>query len=414
MMSKDRFVQVFEHEKLRVTKEGVFKEHHLEQLIRFNEKNRNRYFKVIHNGIQCTQYVGVIQVDGLTIEILPKTDRSNQADTKKWQQVLLQMLSICNGMRVETSTKAHLKKKHNSVLQVYIDVYLTELEKLIRLGLIKKYSRVQRNQPALKGKLLVSAHIRKNLIKKELLYCEHTVYDKNHILHRILLKGLNIIEHLIPAKERNRIRNIQFYFQGVRDLPISTSSIKQLQLHRKSQSYSNALELAKMFIFRYVPDLNYGKDRLFALLFDMNTLWEEYIFRILQRYKPDGYKVSFQNVKRFWEYKTIRPDIVIRDGQNNNFIIDTKWKMNAFKNPSDQDLKQIFTYNLLWGAEKSLLIYPNEHKEVNTFEGKYHYLPAEFENHSCQQVLVSIVNNHMQLESESISKVIWSLITKNN
>lgn len=413
-MSKGRFIQVFEHQKLRVGREGVFEKHHLEQLIRFNEKNRNRYFNIIHNGIQCTQYVGVIQVDDLTIEILPKIDRSDQGDTKKWQQVLLQMLTICNGMKVETSTKAFLEKKHNSVLQVYIDIYLTELEKLIRLGLIKKYGRVQRNQSALKGKLVVVAHIRNNLFKKERLYCEHTVYDRDHLLHRILLKGLNIIEHLTPASQRNRIRTIQFYFQEVKDFPIRNSSIKRLQLHRKSQSYANALELAKMFIFRYMPDLNYGKDRLFALLFDMNALWEEYTYRILQQYKPEGYKVSFQDVKRFWEYKTIRPDIVIRDPHRNTFIIDAKWKLHAYKNPAADDLKQMFAYNLLWRAEKSVLVYPNNQDHINTLEGKYHYLPPDFANNSCQQAFVSVVKDDGFLDSECAAKAIFSLLHSKN
>lgn len=409
-MSKARFIQVFEHQKLKVDKEKVFEKHHLEQLIRFNEKNENRYFKVIHNGIQCLQYVGVIQVNDLTIEILPKTDRSDHADKQKWQQVLLEMLSICRGMRVETSTKAYLKKKHNSVLHVYISIYLSELENLIRLGLIKKYNRIQRNQSALKGKLLVTKHIRNNLITKERLYCEHEIYTKNHLLHQVLLKGLNVVEPLLSINERNRIQNIRYYFQGIKDVSIGNSTIQKIRLHRKSKSYTNALELAKMFIFQYVPDLNFGNGQLFALLFDMNVLWEEYIYRALQRYKPDGYMVSFQNAKRFWEHKTIRPDIVIRNTNNDIFIIDAKWKLHQYKNPSDSDLKQMFAYNLLWGAEKSVLVYPNQFEGTVTFSGEYHYSPRGSRQNSCEQIFVSVLKNHSVLDSESIAKDIYSLL----
>ena len=33
----------------------------------------------------------------------------------------------------------------------------------------------------------------------------------------------------------------------------------------------------------------------------MNALWEEYIFRILQKTQTDEMEVSFQNSDKFWE-----------------------------------------------------------------------------------------------------------------
>ena len=95
---------------------------------------------------------------------------------------------------------------------------------------------------------------------------------------------------------------------------------------------------------------------MLTLLFDMNKLWEEYIYRILQKHKPENYSVSPQNSTKFWEHKTIRPDIVIKDDKGEQFVIDTKWKIVDSNNPSDDDLKQMFTYNLYWKAEKSMLL----------------------------------------------------------
>ena len=117
--------------------------------------------------------------------------------------------------------------------------------------------------------------------------------------------------------------------------------------------------------------MNYGSEHLLTLLFDMNALWEEYIFRILQKHKTDEMQLSFQNSDKFWENKSIRPDIVLKTNQE-TFVIDTKWKIIEANNASDEDLKQMFVYNLHWKAEKALLLYPKIQQTDSHF-GLFHY-----------------------------------------
>lgn len=103
----------------------------------------------------------------------------------------------------------------------------------------------------------------------------------------------------------------------------------------------------------------------------MNALWEEYIFRILQQYKTEDMEVSFQDWDKFWENKTIRPDLVLKTKEE-TFVIDTKWKIVEANNPSDNDLKQMFVYNLHWNAEKTLLLYPKINQIDSNF-GTFYY-----------------------------------------
>jgi 5-methylcytosine-specific restriction endonuclease McrBC regulatory subunit McrC len=56
-----------------------------------------------------------------------------------------------------------------------------------------------------------------------------------------------------------------------------------------------------MIILNYSPDLINGGEHMLALLFDMNKLWEEYVFRMLLRSKRDDILVSSQNKQKFWE-----------------------------------------------------------------------------------------------------------------
>ncbi len=93
-MNTKNFIQVFEHQKLRYSDSGVFRRHHFDAMVKFNELHQNKYFTPIHNGICFGSYVGVIQIGGLTIEILPKADNSTSPDANLWQNASEQKSSL--------------------------------------------------------------------------------------------------------------------------------------------------------------------------------------------------------------------------------------------------------------------------------------------------------------------------------
>lgn len=83
-MNNKKFIQVFEYQKLRYDDSGIFRKHHFDAMVKFNELHQNKYFTIIHKGIRFGSYVGVIQISGLTIEILPKADNNENADKNLW------------------------------------------------------------------------------------------------------------------------------------------------------------------------------------------------------------------------------------------------------------------------------------------------------------------------------------------
>lgn len=370
-MQNKKFIQVFEYQKLRYDDSGYFRKHHFDAMVKFNELHQNKYFTIIHQGIRFGSYVGVIQVGGLTIEILPKADNNEYADKNLWQNVLLNMLKICKHIQVESISETQLKKRYHSILDVYFELYLSETERLVKKGLIKKYRKNQSNQNALKGKLLFAQNIQKNVVHKEHFYCEHQVYDKNHFLHQILYKGLLVLKTFVKDSLKDKLNRLLFEFQDIENINIQKKHFDKVIIDRKNNDYQKAIDIAKIIILNYSPSLNYGNENLLTLLFDMNALWEEYIFRTLHKHKTDEIEVSFQNSDKFYENKRIRPDIVLKT-KDETFVIDTKWKIIEANNPSDDDLKQMFVYNLHWKAEKTLLLYPKTNQIDSNF-GTFHY-----------------------------------------
>lgn len=397
MLNKN-FIQVFEYQKLRYDDSTNFKEHHFNSMVKFNELNQNKYFTIIHKGVRFENYVGVIKIGELTIEILPKVDNNIVPNRMLWKNILLNMLKICKFIQVDTISEAQLKRQYNSILDIYFELYLTEIEVLVKKGLVKKYRINQSNQNSLKGKLLISKNIQKNLVHKERFYCEHQYFDKNHQIHQILYKALFILKSLIAPSLKDKLNRLLFEFQEINLLDIQKEDFERIVINRKNQVYHKAIDIAKIIILNYSPSLNYGNTNLLTLLFDMNALWEEYIFKILHKHRMEGMEVSFQNSNRFWENKRIRPDIVI-NYKDEIFVVDTKWKIVEANNPSDNDLKQMFVYNLHWNAQKALLLYPKINQSDSDF-GLFHYNNL---NLMCKIGFIDITNNTTIKDGKNIA-----------
>ena len=349
-------IEVFEHQRLQVGDKG-FKQSHLDALLKLNEYHDGNYFEPIAKGIKFNQYVGVIQVDGLIIEINPKADKDD--DDKKWKGVLLNMLNACGKLKAQSSGAANVKRQNLNLLEVYFELYLTEVENLIRKGLIKQYRKQTQNTKALKGKLEFAGHIKNNVVHKERFYTTHQVYDTNHILHQILLYALNIVDQFTKGTRLHDFtKRILINFPKVTENKITSSQLNKLKLNRKTAVYQEALEIARLIILNYSPDISNGKERMLSLLFDMNQLWEVYILKQLQKACVDTeITVSGQESKSFWGSNSLKPDVVLRN-EGKTYILDTKWKRPKNNSASISDLRQMYAYCRFWDAEKALLLYP--------------------------------------------------------
>jgi 5-methylcytosine-specific restriction enzyme subunit McrC len=372
-------IQIFEHDKLLIGEQG-FEKSHWDALGWYNEKYGGGFFTLTPKGVKFNQYVGVIQVGNITIEILPKISKVGE-DKEKWQKVLIDMLRECRWMQVYSNDIASLRFKPNSILEAYLELFLNECETILRNGLVKKYRSVERNCLSLKGKLIFSRQIQVNLVHKERFYTRHQVFDRENVFNQILVKALKLIPVISQSPYlKDKVYNLLLSFPELEDITVKYETFDKLVFDRKTSRYKAAIEIAAMLLLNYRPDISAGKNHVLAILFDMNDLWEEYIYRQLYKHKPPNWTVRAQNSKQFWKlnssngYKTVRPDIVIHNQTNDTtIIVDTKWKLPDNNIPADSDLKQMFVYNEYWSGKNALLLYPN-----NSYTEKPLYIQGSF------------------------------------
>ena len=357
MKQANRIIKVFEYEFLQVGEQ--FKQKHLKSFSKLNALHDDAYFDLRYNGIKFKNFVGVIQVEGLTIEILPKID-ATETNEELWQAVLIDMLRTTRKLQVQKVGNANVARQNIHLLDIYFEWFLNELELLIHNGLIKQYYKQTKNVKALKGKLEFAGHLRKNLVHKERFYTTHQIYEKDHLVHRVLSKALHIIEDFSKGTYLySRCKSVRLDFPEVKEIKVDKTTFSRIKNGRKTAPYKTALEIARLIILNYAPNISSGDEKMLALLFDMNSLWEEYVLVKLKQEAAtsENVEVYGQQSREFWQGITIRPDIVVKK-DDAYFVIDTKWKNIQNFKPSTQDLRQMYVYNDYWESVQSMLLYP--------------------------------------------------------
>jgi 5-methylcytosine-specific restriction enzyme subunit McrC len=398
-------ITVYEYDRLTLSHEHM-DQSKLDALLRFNEFHGNQYLDGIARGIRFKQFVGIIQVDGLSIEVLPKIDR--QGDEATWRNVLLQMLRATGRLKVNTAGDAQVKRQHLNLLEIYFEFFLKEVQFLLHRGLAKKYRKETGNVKALKGKLDFAGNIRHNLVHQERFYTTHQVYDVNHKLNQVLLCALDIVLQFSRGTRLNDLaRRVAMDFPEINRIKVTEAMLDSIVLDRKTKSYEKALEVARLIILNYSPDIKSGREKMLALLFDMNVLWEEYVLSMLKKEcLGTDMRVTGQESKKFWgSYKSIRPDIVLKRGDV-TYIIDTKWKRPSNNQPSVEDLRQMYTYARFWNTEKVMLLYPGDPIESRFVP--YRNFFHDQKDHQCKVAFVSVLEGKL-LDSE-IGKEVLELM----
>ena len=333
----------------------------------------NSFLRPIRLGVQANNYVGVLQTNsGLTIEILPKIHDKHEVSKKDndVRKLFLKMLGAVKNIDGRTFSMAHLDTANTNLFEVFIRMFLGEVDSIIKQGLKSAYIGVEENEAFLKGKLLMKQQIQHNLVNKARFYNNYDEFMINCPENRLIRTALEYLLHISSDFNNQRlIREQLIYFNQVTILHNVDQGFQRIKLGRNFQYYTQALQWCEIILEKQSFTSFKGSSMAFALLFPMDKIFEAYVSDLVSKTLSD-YNVSLQD-RKIWLFDEhgkqnssyrLRPDIVIRSDES-TVIADTKWKILKADGPAQADLYQMYAYHTRYThkgekVQKVVLIYP--------------------------------------------------------
>jgi len=323
--------------------------------------------------VRPAQYVGAVQLARRTIEFLPKIERTGgELDLPAVRHNLLRMLLVAYDLEGATPGKAALEKNSDGWLDILMRLFSRALADQLRRGLIRRYREESDDLPTVRGRLQIEEQIRRNLVHRERSACEFDEFDEDHALNQLFRVAIRRMLRVASNNTTQQaLRELLPAFEGVSDVTPTTDWLDRVTLDRVSERFGLCLGMARLFLRGATTGLYSGDQNSFALLFDMNELFEKYVARTLRRQlRGSGFDVSIQDA-RFHLVRDpqnglrlfkLRPDIVVRREGAAYCVVDTKWKRLS---PDERklgiaqgDLYQMLAYAEGYGSATVLLIYP--------------------------------------------------------
>lgn len=310
-------------------------------------KELHKYFTLDWKDLKASKYCGILNFEGQDFYILPKiSNHNNEKDAEQNLNIFIYMLMYAYDIKLSNEQLASCANQKHSILEVFVQMFASNILNELKKGLYKEYILEQDNLPVLKGKYLINENLKYNFTKNK-IYCEYDEFTPNNSLNQFFLYSVKYLQKFV--KEKKLLKQCELIFDEVEYKQFDINKLENIHFNRQNQRFKKSFEIAILLLKQLIP--NFSKDKKsFAFLFDMNVLFEKFIARI---FKELDNSAKIQNENSFGDL-TLKPDIIL-----NNQIIDTKYKkLNSKDDIKQSDKLQAFAYGINYNIENVMLLYP--------------------------------------------------------
>ncbi|MCW3783874.1 McrC family protein [Defluviimonas salinarum] len=323
--------------------------------------------------------VGVVAAEDCSLEILPKIDvpaaDGSVEERSEIRKRLVHMLAVALDMKIETGRLSYLDWQNETLLEILIRIFCDKLTEAVRRGMPRRYIGHEDDLPTLRGTLDVPRQFTRHAVNPSRLACRFDELSTDIALNRIMKAALAHLSRLSRSfSNLQRLRELAFVYADISSVPVPALPWGEVVIDRTNRGWQDLIGMARMFLRNQFQTTSTGARQGTALLFEMNTLFEEYVGRLVARSMAGTeYRVSLQGGREYClteqdsgrQVFQTKPDILIRRGGQVVQVIDTKWKRisSRIDDPkqgvSQSDVYQMMAYAHLYKAPRVTLLYPH-------------------------------------------------------
>lgn len=332
------------------------------------------YKRNVGETVTFKNYVGIIQMkNNYQIQVLPKIDFAN-GEKDETKQVFMKMLRSMKDFPSKVFTKANQKMDRMNLYEIFINMYLQEVRKLVKHGIKSSYVGQEDNLTVYKGKLLVNEHIKQNIAHRERFYVGFDEYQVNRVENRLVKSTLLKLQKITGSAENSKeIRQLLTAFELVEPSTNYDKDFTKVVIDRNTKDYEMLMKWSKVFLKNKSFTTFSGTESARALMFPMEKVFEAYVAKFMNKvFYRVGWKVSAQD-KGHYLFNTLngekhkkfalKPDLVVTRDDGSVIILDTKWKSlvndkGSNYGISQADMYQMYAYSKKYGTSEIWLLYP--------------------------------------------------------
>src|SRR3954470_9298832 len=227
-------------------------------------------FRWRRNHCLVGPWVGVMQIPGLQLEILPKTNESATQDSdqevRDIRSNLMEMLLRGGLGAVRARGVADLALKRGNLHDELIDAFLERTLFELRRGLDRGYATAEGNLATLRGKLVLSRHVALTAAQKTRFYCRHNVLtEATRISVRLKQACCVLAARALPVAVLVKCQQVLALLDDVPDLPFRHREPDPV-FTRQNERFADIYAFACMLLESQAPDARSGEVETFSLL----------------------------------------------------------------------------------------------------------------------------------------------------
>lgn len=337
-------------------------------------------------ALRARGVVGVIAAEGCALEILPKIDvagTTEQETNGNIRRRLVHMLAVALDLRIDAGQITALDWQRDTLLEILIKLFSEKLAEAVRRGMPRRYLGHAEDLSVLRGRLDVTRQFTALAAEPSRLACHYDALTPdialNQIMKAVTVKLLRLAR---TTGNQSRLRELAFAYADIADVQVSGLRWTEVVLDRTNARWRELLSLARLLLGERFQTTSTGGTDGFSLLFEMNSLFEEYVARSLkhalsgsdlQVVSQGGRLYCLESEEGGRLFQT-RPDILIKRDDQVVRVVDTKWKQIANRiddlkqGVSQGDVYQMMAYGQLYHCDRLILLYP-QHGGLHRDEG---------------------------------------------